>query len=114
MVEYTNQRELTELFKSLSDPTRRSLITLLCQEGPCRVTDIAGHYDLSLNAISKHLKVLENAALVTRRTEGRDHWIEADLQAVHALEAWLGELRSIWALRLDRLATILNEEAQDE
>ena len=110
MVEYKNQHELTELLKSLSDPTRRSLLTLLCQEGPCRVTDLASHYDMSLNAVSKHLKVLERSGLVVRRTTDRDHWIEADLSGVQQLESWVGELKSIWSLRLDRLANVLNEE----
>jgi len=96
MVEYKDDKILSEMLKSMSDTTRRSLLTRLCQEGPCRVTDLAAFYDMSLNAISKHIKVLERCDLVTRKTIGRSHWIEADLARVHIVEAWFKELKSIW------------------
>ena len=66
MVEYNDNEILSELLKAVSDTTRRSLLTRLCQQGPSRVTDIAKVYDMSLNAISKHIKVLEKAELVSR------------------------------------------------
>ncbi len=98
---------LSRTLKAVGDGTRRSLLTLLAQQGPTRVTDIAAHYDMSLNAVSKHLKVLENADLVTRRTLGRTHLIEANLAPVDAVENWFGSLRSIWDLRLDSLEQAL-------
>ena len=107
MVEYKGGKILDQLFKAVSDPTRRSLLTLLCQDGPSRVTDLAENYHMSLNAISKHLKVLEKAGLVTRRTMGRIHWIEANLKPVRLAEAWFKELKSIWELRLEKLDQIL-------
>jgi len=70
-------------------------LTQLCQQGASRVTDLATHYDMSLNAISKHIKVLENSGLVTRRTIGRTHWIEANLAGIALVETWFRELRSI-------------------
>jgi len=54
MVEY-NEENLSETLKAISDTTRRSLLTQLCQQGPTRVTDLAGFYQMSLNAVSKHL-----------------------------------------------------------
>ena len=110
MVEYSHSDEeagLSGILKAVSDATRRSLLTRLCQDGPTRVTDLAGQYDMSLNAISKHIKVLENADLVQRKTVGRTHWIEADLARVNLVEQWFTELRSIWAMRLDTLNDIL-------
>ena len=74
------------------------------------MTDLANYYDMSLNAISKHIKVLESAGLVTRQTEGRIHWIDANLANTAAMETWLLSLKSIWSLRLDKLESILNEE----
>jgi len=62
---------------------------------------------MSLNAISKHLKLLEKAGLVTRRTIGRTHLIEANLKKIGLIEAWFEELKSIWELRLERLDEIL-------
>lgn len=107
MVEYTNDKILTEILKAVSDTTRRSLLTQLCQQGASRVTDLANRYDMSLNAISKHIKVLEKAGLVTRRTIGRTHWIEPKIERVRLAENWFKELKSIWELRLEKLDEIM-------
>jgi len=107
MVEYSGDKILSELLKAVSDTTRRSLLTKLCQQGTSRVTDLANYYDMSLNAVSKHIKILEKAGLVTRKTMGRTHWIEANLEQVSVIEEWLRELNSIWALRLEKLNEIL-------
>ena len=104
------EQNLSLVFKALSDATRRELLTQLCQQGPSRVTDLANYYDMSLNAISKHIKVLEKARLVQRRKVGRIHWIEADLNQTTSLEGWFVSLKSIWALRLDNLETILKDQ----
>jgi len=108
MVEHNEN--LSELLKAVSDTTRRSLLTQLCQHGPSRVTDLAAFYDMSLNAISKHIKVLEKAGLVSRKTIGRTHLIEANLGNISVLENWLKELKSIWEIRLDKLNAIINTE----
>jgi len=107
MVEYENDNILTKILKAVSDTTRRSLLAQLCQQGTRRVTDIADHYDMSLNAISKHIKVLEKAGLVTRKTIGRTHWIEPRIEQVRFAENWFKELKSIWELRLEKLDEIM-------
>lgn len=109
MVEYTDDERLSTLLKAVSDGTRRALLTQLCQHGESRVTDLAGQYDMSLNAISKHIKVLESAGLVSRKLRGRTHWIAADLQQTRVMSQWLESLQSIWALRLDRLDALLQQ-----
>ena len=109
MVEYDDNKSLSEILKAVSDTTRRSLLTQLCQQGTSRVTDLAESYDVSLNAISKHIKVLEKTGLVTRRTIGRTHWIEPKIERVRPVENWFKELKSIWELRLERLDEILKD-----
>ena len=109
MVDYIQNEELSGLLKAVSDTTRRSLLTQLCQQGPSRVTDLANYYDMSLNAVSKHIKILEKAGLVTRKTVGRIHWIEADLEQVSVVEKWFKELKLIWELRLEKLNEILDK-----
>ena len=109
MVEYSNEEKLSQLLKALSDTTRRELLTRLCQQGPTRVTDLAGHHAMSLNAISKHIKVLEAAGLVRRTTLGRTHLIEADLAQVELMSNWIDSLQSIWALSLEKLDQLLNK-----
>jgi len=109
MVEYDDNKSLSEILKAVSDTTRRSLLTQLCQQGTSRVTDLAESYDVSLNAISKHIKVLEKTGLVTRRTIGRTHWIEPKIERVRLVENWFKELKSIWELRLEKLDEILKD-----
>ena len=101
---------LSGVLKAVSDSTRRSLLTQLVQQGPTRVTDLASFYDMSLNAISKHIKVLEKAGLVTRRNAGRVHWIEANLEPVEKVDQWFSQLRSFWAISLDKLEDLLTKE----
>ena len=108
MDEYNENDELSILLKAVCDSTRRSLLTLLCQQGSTRVTDLANCYDMSLNAISKHIKVLEKSGLVIRKTIGRSHWIEADLNNTDLMKDWLNSLESIWETRLKNLEQLLN------
>ena len=110
MVERDSDPALTRILKAVSDPTRRAILTLLVQNGPARVTDLAGQFDLSLNAVSKHIKVLEAAGLATRRTAWRDHVIAADLAATARIDHWFTQLRSIWDLRLEALDEALTKE----
>lgn len=103
-------QKLSKILKAVSDPTRRSLLTALVQEGPTCVTNLAKHYEMSLNAVSKHIKVLESAYLIKRKTLGRIHLIEANISAVDEIDKWFNNLRSIWDMRLDKLEKILPEE----
>jgi len=105
---------LSDILKAASDPTRRSILTLLVQQGPTRVTDLATHYDTSLNSVSKHIKVLEAAGLVSRKTLGRVHLIEANMDPIGEIDRWFGQLRSIWDIRLERLDEILQPGDKDD
>lgn len=110
MVDKRKSQQLSDILKAASDATRRSLLTTLVQEGPTRVTDLANHYEMSLNAVSKHIKVLEAAGLVSRRTLGRTHLIEANLEPIQRIDDWFQSLRSTWELRLEKLDQLLTEE----
>ncbi len=114
MVEQESDDQLTDILKAASDPTRRTLLTLLAQQGPLRVTDLAAPFEMSLNAISKHIKILEKAGLVCRRTEWREHIIEVQLEPLRRIDQWFGELRSIWSIRLDALDDILTKETAND
>lgn len=106
--------QLTDVLKAVSDPTRRGILTKLVQEGHIRVTDIAAYFDMSLNSVSKHIKVLEAAGLVNRETRGRVHLISANMEPVQLIDEWFGQLRSIWDMRLEVLDSILTKESKDE
>ena len=114
MVERGETDRLTEILKAVSDPTRRDVLTLLVQHGATRVTDLAAHFDMSLNAVSKHIKILERAGLVSRRTNWREHLIEANLEPATEIDRWFSELRSIWDMRLEVLNEVLNKETKND
>ncbi len=105
-----NEEKLTLILKAISDPTRRALLKQVVQESSMRVTDLAKNHEMSLNAISKHLKVLENSNLIIRQKVGRIHFIKANLEQISLLDDWLFDLKSIWQLRLDRLEEILKKD----
>jgi DNA-binding transcriptional ArsR family regulator len=114
MVERNTTDNLGEILKAASDPTRRAILTLLAQNGPLRVTDIHRQFDMSLNSISKHIKVLERAQLVVRRADWREHYIEVDMAPLSAIDDWFAALRSIWALRLEALDSLMTQGEDDD
>ena len=114
MVERIDETGLSAVLKAASDPTRRAILTRLAQDGPTRVTDLAGHFDMSLNSVSKHIKVLETAGLVTRSTKWREHLIAFAPGPIAQVDAWFAELRSIWEMRLEVLDDLLTKENDDD
>jgi DNA-binding transcriptional ArsR family regulator len=114
MVERIDDDRLTAILKAASDPTRRKLLTILVQEGPQRVTDLASRFDMSLNAVSKHIRVLETAGLVSRKTEWREHLIAPEMAPIELIDTWFRELRSTWEMRLERFAELMTEEKNDD
>ena len=114
MVERESDADLTALLKAAADPTRRSILTLLAQHGPMRVTDLAKRYEMSLNSVSKHIKTLESAGLVSRRTEWREHLIGLETARIGLIDRWFKDLRSIWEMRLEKLDTLMTEIEDDD
>lgn len=114
MVERINTDPLTQTLKAASDPTRRAILTHLAQEGPTRVTEIAARFEISLNAVSKHIMVLEQAGLVSRRTQWREHLIEVQMAPLAEIDRWFAGLRSIWEQRLDVLESLIAKENDDD
>ena len=99
---------LSATFAALADPTRRAILARLT-EGQTSVTELAEPFRMTLPAVTKHLKVLENAGLIVR---GRDaQWRPCALRAAPLQEAsqWLDAYRHHWEQRLDRLETYLNK-----
>jgi DNA-binding transcriptional ArsR family regulator len=95
--------ELDRTFGALSDPSRRRIIELLRESGDLKVTDVAEVFSMSLNGVSKHIKVLERAGLVVRRIEGREHWLCINWTQLQPAYEWLHFHRHFWNARLDAL-----------
>lgn len=94
---------------ALADPTRRRLLARLA-EGEARVTELAAPFSMSLNAVSKHIKMLERAKLVRRRIQGREHYLSLDPRPLERAARWMETQRAQWTQRLRKLDEILQEE----
>lgn len=101
--------DLDDTLVALADETRRSILQRLAA-GEARVTEIAAPYDISLNSVSKHIRILERAGLVRRRVAGRDHFLSLDPGPMDDVAAWIQRERAAWAARLDRLEAALHAE----
>jgi DNA-binding transcriptional ArsR family regulator len=99
---------LDETLQALADPTRRAILARLAS-GEARVTDVAKPFPISLNSVSKHIRMLERARLIRRRVEGREHFLALDPAPLDEAAAWIAETRALWAARLDMLDAILKE-----
>jgi DNA-binding transcriptional ArsR family regulator len=97
------------VWTALSDPTRRAILERLTR-GPTRVTDVAAPFEMSLNAVSKHIKVLEAAHLVRRTREGREHMLELDPKPLREVARWASNIERFWSERLDRLEQFFEEK----
>lgn len=95
---------------ALADPVRRRILERL-EAGEARVTDLAEPFEISLNSVSKHIRLLERAGLVRRRRAGREHFLSLDPEPLDEAAAWIEERRRFWAGRLDRLEAVI---AQDQ
>lgn len=94
--------ETTDVFKAIADPTRRALLDQL-RGGPRSVTALASSFPQSRPAISKHLKVLSTAGLLTERMVGREHVFALNPQSLREVAGWLDQYRAFWSVSLGKL-----------
>jgi DNA-binding transcriptional ArsR family regulator len=102
-------QKLDHTLVALADPTRRRILERL-GHGEARVTDLAAPFEISLNAVSKHIRILERARLVKRRRLGREHYLSRNVKPLDDAIAWVEGLRRHWSERLDRLELALEGE----
>jgi len=93
------------VFSALADPTRRAILDRLSR-GQARVTDIAAPFDMSLAAVSKHLRTLEQAGLVRRSRSGREHTLTLNARPLRQVARWTSHYERFWNERLDRLESL--------
>lgn len=98
-------------FAALADPTRRRIVARLTR-GEVRVTDLAVPFDMSLNAVSKHVKVLERAGLVRRARLGREHYLHLRAVPLREVVRWTSQFERFWTRRLDALGEFLDEQKE--
>jgi DNA-binding transcriptional ArsR family regulator len=100
--------QLNLTFAALADPTRRAILARL-RTGECSVTELAEPFDMSLPAVSKHLRVLERAGLIARRREAQWRHCHIEAGPLKAVADWTEHYRHIWEARLDRLDAYLQQ-----
>jgi DNA-binding transcriptional ArsR family regulator len=101
--------DLDDTLVALADETRRAILQRL-SKGEARVTELAGPFDISLNSVSKHIRILERAGLVRRRVAGRDHFLSFDPAPLDAAAHWIERHRVFWNARLDALEAALRAD----
>lgn len=99
---------LDQTLTALADPTRRAILARLAA-GEARVTDVARPFEISLNSVSKHIRMLERAGLVRRRVEGREHFLALDPRPLDEAAHWIEQQRRLWTHTLTELEKVLND-----
>ncbi|KKB79758.1 ArsR family transcriptional regulator [Devosia soli] len=111
------QDHLTSTFSALADPTRRAMLARLAQ-GPATVTELAEPFALALPTISRHLKVLEGAGLITREKSAQFRPCRLEARPLEEADAWIGTYREFFSQRFDaleaQLKTMMAAKAKEE
>jgi DNA-binding transcriptional ArsR family regulator len=108
-----SMNELTDVLTAISHPTRRAIIGQLAN-GPARFLDIAERFDTALNAVTKHLKLLERAGLIQRRKQGREVIISFRGEPLREVAGWLHEYERFWNERLDEFERHFKDKRKKE
>ena len=108
-----SDNDLDRTFAALAHPIRRSILSRLARGESASVTDLAEPFDVSLMAISKHLKVMENAGLIRREKDGRVQRCSFDPTAIDVASDWIEMHRRYWGQQLDALAAYLEGSGDD-
>ena len=103
-----SEAELDRAFGALSDPTRRAILARLAQ-GDAGVLDVAAPFPMSQPAITKHLRVLEDAGLISRHRLARRRMCHLEPQRLKQLSDWVGSYREFWEESFERLGKLLEE-----
>jgi len=102
-------RNLDRTMAALAHPTRRAILECVMRRETC-VTKLAEPFAMSLNAVSKHIRILERARLVRRRRAWREHLVSFNAAPLEELSAWIEKTRRFWSARLDALDALLKAE----
>lgn len=100
------QPVLDQVYGAIADPTRREILDILA-EGETNVGSLAERFPISLNGVSKHVKVLERAGLVERTVQGREHRLRLNAEPLREAVMWLEHYRAFWGERLEALEAYL-------
>ena len=96
-----------DVFQAIADPTRRAIITLLALQ-TMTPNALAEHFDITRQAVSKHLRILTECELIKPGAQGREIHYQLELEKMKEIDKWLEQFRKIWETRFDQLDTLLS------
>jgi DNA-binding transcriptional ArsR family regulator len=108
-----SMEQLTDVLSAISHPTRRAIIRRLAN-GPARFLDIAEPFDVALNAVTKHLKLLERAGLIEREKRGREVFISLRPEALRLVADWVHEYERFWNEKLDEFQGYFKQQKRNK
>ncbi len=106
--------KLNDILTAISHPSRRAIIRRLAESGPARFTDVAEPFDVALNAVTKHLKLLERAGLIEREKHGREVFISFRAGPLRDVAVWVHEYERFWNERLDQFEEYFKDKQKKE
>lgn len=109
----SKSRSLDAVLLAMADPTRRAILRRLARS-EVRVTDVAAPFRMSLNSVSKHIRILERAGLVERRKAGREHLLRFRPEPLDKVRTWIARQEAFWRAGLVALDMLFNEESGKE
>jgi DNA-binding transcriptional ArsR family regulator len=106
--------QLSDVLTAISHPTRRAIIGQLAAKGPTRFLDVAKPFDTALNAVTKHLKLLERAGLIERTKQGREVLISFRGEPLREVAGWVHDYERFWNAQLDKFERHFKKKARTE
>ena len=103
------QAASADVFRAIADPTRRAILARL-RQGPAPVNALAAEFEQSRPAISKHLRVLNDAHVVSEHRVGRERIYRIEPETLRAVDDWIGDYRNLWQDNLNRLKNYLEQK----
>ncbi len=97
-----------DVFQAIADPTRRAIIALVALQA-MTPNAIAEHFDVSRQAVSKHLRILTECELVQQKQQGREIYYHLEIKKMKEIDQWLAQFRQLWETRFDQLDNVLNQ-----
>src|SRR3954471_20114286 len=99
-----------DVFQAIADPTRRDIINMIAHQS-LNLNAVAGNFDISRPAISRHIKILTQCGLIVIKQQGRERYCEADLKSLNQVSKWVDQYRVFWTKKLDALENFLALES---
>ena len=106
--------QLTDVLTAISHPSRRAIIGRLAKKGPARFLDVAEPFNTALNAVTKHLKLLERAGLIEKKKQGREVMISFRAEPLKLVSGWVHEYERFWNERLDQFEQYFSDKKKKE